>query len=119
MAKRSRGIFAANLGTLSIVSLTLIDTGLASGRGTVLSWHRLKLKSAVQHRLLDDCTAVLDIDPPLAAHLPQVASCHLGNRSPGRYRFKMSDAAPFIAPALLVAYLAVGCLLVWGGALRR
>jgi hypothetical protein len=31
----------------------------------------------------------------------------------------MSDAAPFIAPALLVAYLAVGCLLLWGMAARR
>jgi hypothetical protein len=31
----------------------------------------------------------------------------------------MSDAAPFIAPALLVAYLAIGFLLFWGSAARR
>jgi hypothetical protein len=35
-------------------------------------------------------------------------------RPPMRYRWKMSDAATFVAPALLVAYLAVGCLLLWG-----
>jgi len=34
-------------------------------------------------------------------------------------RLKMSDAAPFIAPALLVAYLAIGGLLFWGRAVRR
>jgi hypothetical protein len=36
-----------------------------------------------------------------------------------RYRSEMSDAATFIAPAFLVAYLAVGCLLLWGRAVRR
>jgi hypothetical protein len=38
--------------------------------------------------------------------------------TPLRYPFEMSDAAPFIAPALLVAYLAIGCLLFWGRAAR-
>ena len=56
--------------------------------------------------------------------LAVVAPCHLGNRAPMRYRSKMSDAATFIAPALLVTYLAVGCLLLWakghkGRAARR
>jgi hypothetical protein len=36
------------------------------------------------------------------------------NREPIRYRSEMGDAATFIAPAFLVAYLAVGCLLLWG-----
>jgi hypothetical protein len=55
----------------------------------------------------------------VAPYLPWVASCHLGDRAPLRYRFKMNDAATFIAPALLVVYLAVGCLLLWGRAVRR
>jgi hypothetical protein len=38
--------------------------------------------------------------------------------TPLRYPFEMSDAAPLIAPALLVAYLAIGCLLFWGRAAR-
>jgi hypothetical protein len=50
---------------------------------------------------------------------PQVASCHLGDLALMRYRSQMGDAATFIAPALLVAYLAVGCLLLWGGTVRR
>jgi hypothetical protein len=62
----------------------------------------------------------LDIESPPAAHLPQVASCHLGNWAPLRYRLEMSDAASFIAPVLLIGYLAVGCLLLlWGSTLRR
>ena len=36
------------------------------------------------------------------------------NRGPIRYRSEMGDAATFIAPAFLVAYLAVGYLLLWG-----
>ena len=39
------------------------------------------------------------------------------NRGPTRYCSEMGDAATFIAPALVVAYLAVGCLLLWGMAL--
>jgi hypothetical protein len=38
----------------------------------------------------------------------------LAIREPIRYRCEMGDAAIFIAPAFLVAYLAAGCLLLWG-----
>jgi hypothetical protein len=52
------------------------------------------------------------------ARQSRVASCHLGDRAFTRYCYKMNDVAAFIAPALLVAYLAVGCLLLWGRAWR-
>jgi hypothetical protein len=49
-----------------------------------------------------------------ARSLPNViaGSYHLGDKIPIKYGSAMADAASFVAPALLVAYLAVGGLLL-------
>jgi hypothetical protein len=55
-------------------------------------------------------------------HLPQAASCRASSMRPLtalRVVAVMSDADMFIAPALVAAYLAVGCLLLWWRGVRE